>query len=200
MPALHIQLLGDFRLTYGEEAVTSVNTTRLQSLLAYLVLHRSAPQPRQHLAFLFWPDSTEAQARSNLRTLLTRLRHGLPDADRFLHVDTQTLQWQPEAPFTLDVAEFEAALARADRAERAGNRTGTRMALERAVDQYHGDLLPGLYDDWILEERERLRQTFSEALERLMLLVEHQRDYAAAIAMRGAWCATTRCTKWPIAG
>jgi len=27
-----------------------------QSLLAYLVLHRSAPQDRSHLAFLLWPE------------------------------------------------------------------------------------------------------------------------------------------------
>src|SRR5260370_1310896 len=46
-----------------------VNIPRLQSLLAYLVLHRTAPQARSHLAFLLWPDSSEAQAHSNLRQL-----------------------------------------------------------------------------------------------------------------------------------
>ena len=91
-PALHIHLLGDFRLVYDSTPVTSVNTARLQSLLAYFVLHRNAPQPRHHVAFLFWPDSTEAQAHTNLRNLLYLLRQALPDADRFLHTDTQTLQ------------------------------------------------------------------------------------------------------------
>jgi DNA-binding SARP family transcriptional activator len=65
-----MQLLGDFRLVYGNELVTSVGTARLQALLAFLVLHRDTPQSRQHLAFLFWPDSTEAQARNNLRQAL----------------------------------------------------------------------------------------------------------------------------------
>jgi predicted ATPase len=46
---------------------------------------------------------------------------------------------------------------------------------------YHGDLWPGCYDDWILPERERLRQTFSEALERLIELLEYERDYPAAV-------------------
>jgi DNA-binding SARP family transcriptional activator len=64
---LHVQLLGDFRLVYGDKPVTNVTTGRLQSLLAYLLLHHGTTQPRQHLAFLFWPDSTEAQARNNLR-------------------------------------------------------------------------------------------------------------------------------------
>ena len=51
MPTLHIRLLGDFNLIYDDRQVTSLNTMRLQSLLAYLVLHRDVPQHRQHLAF-----------------------------------------------------------------------------------------------------------------------------------------------------
>ena len=52
---LRIQLLGEFGLTYDGTPVTAMNSPRLQILLAYLILHRAAPQPRQHLAFLFGP-------------------------------------------------------------------------------------------------------------------------------------------------
>ena len=42
-PVLHIRLLGDCSLCYdGAPAVTEVNTPRLQSLLAYLLLNRDA--------------------------------------------------------------------------------------------------------------------------------------------------------------
>src|SRR2546426_546219 len=99
LPTLHVYLLGDFRLVYGEQLVTSVSSPRLQSLLAYLVLHRTAPQSRQHLAFMLFPDSTEAQARTNLRYLLHQLRQALPDPELFLAADAQTLQWRPGAPF-----------------------------------------------------------------------------------------------------
>ena len=37
-------------------------------------------------AFLLWPDSTEAQARTNLRHVLHNLRRTLPDANRYLEV------------------------------------------------------------------------------------------------------------------
>src|SRR5512134_3398088 len=104
---LHIRLLGEFRLDYGDTPVATVNTPRLQSLLAYLVLHRHAPQARAHLAFLMWPDSSEAQARTNLRQQFHLLRQALPEADHFLQADAQTLQWRPDAPFSLDVADFE---------------------------------------------------------------------------------------------
>jgi len=180
-PALHIHLLGDFYLVYDSTPVTSVNTARLQSLLAYLVLHRDAPQLRHHLAFLFWPDSTEAQAHTNLRNLLHLLRQALPDADRFLYADSQTLQWWADTPFTLDVADFESALAQAERAEQARDQAMVRKALEEAVGLYRGDLLPSCYDDWILPERERLRQAFTETLEGLIRLLEGQRHYRAAI-------------------
>ena len=44
MPTLHLRLLGDFNLLYSDQQVTSLNTTRLRSLLTYLVLHRDVPQ------------------------------------------------------------------------------------------------------------------------------------------------------------
>lgn len=59
---LHIHLLGSFRLQYREEMLNTLNTTRWQAILAYLVLHREALISRQHVAFLFWPESTKAQA------------------------------------------------------------------------------------------------------------------------------------------
>ena len=178
---LHIQLLGDFHLLYSDAAVTNVNTARLQSLLAYIVLHRSTPQSRYRLAFLFWPDSTEPQARANLRNLVHRLRRALPDADCFLHADAKTLQWRADGPFTLDVADFESALIRANRAQQIGNHGAARAALEEMVALYEGDLLPSCYDDWILSERERLCREFVGALERLILLLEGEHDYSAAI-------------------
>ena len=151
---LHFRLLGGFDLTYGDEPVATINTPRLQSLLAYLVLHCDAPQPRQQLAFLLWPDSSEAQARTNLRKLIYQLRQALPRADAYLCATVNTLQWRVDAPFTLDVADFENALAQG--------------ALQRAVDLYHGDLVPGCYDDWIAPEREQLQQQYVSVLERLI--------------------------------
>lgn len=181
LPVLKVYLLGGFRLLDGETAVTAINTPRLQALLAYLMLHRHAPQPRQYLAFRFWPDSTEAQARTNLRYLIHQLRHALPQVDRFLQTSGGALHWRADAAFTLDVADFEQAIAQADQAERAGDRADLRATLERAVALYRGDLLPGCYDEWLLPERERLQQMFLAGLEQLILLLETQRDYRPAL-------------------
>jgi predicted ATPase/DNA-binding SARP family transcriptional activator len=168
---LHIGLLGDFRLVHGDLPVTSVNTSRLQALLAYLVLHRDAPQSRKHLAFLFWPDTSEAQAFTNLRNLLHKLRQALPDPDRFFEADGHAVSWRRDAPYTLDVAEFDTLAQSAARAD-----------LAQAVELYRGDLLPSCYDDWIMPERERRQQTVTHALMRLIETLEASRDYKAAIS------------------
>jgi predicted ATPase/DNA-binding SARP family transcriptional activator len=180
-PALEIQLLGGFQLRAGGAQVTTVELPRLQALLVYLLLHQGVPHTRQHLAFLLWPDSTESQARTNLRTLLHRLRQALPDADRLLQIDAQTVQWRPDVHSALDVADFERALAQADLAEQRGDQLAAREALAAAVRLYHGDLLPGWYDDWLLAERERLRQRLLAGLERLIHLLKDERVYSVAI-------------------
>src|SRR5262245_47281229 len=177
-PTLNIRLLGGLSLVHGGEPVTAIHSPRLHSLLAYLLLHRDAPQLRQHLAFTFWPDSSEAQARNNLRQILHELRHALPEAERFLVADTRTAGWRADAAFELDVSAFEAALAEATEC-RGG--PGERAALERAAEVYRGDLLPGCYDPWTDGDRERLRRRHREALARLAALLEGARDYPGAI-------------------
>lgn len=171
MAILQIQLLGEFRLADGDSLITTVNTRRLQALLAYLLLHRDAPQSRRHLAFLFWPDSSETQARTNLRHQFHLLRQAFPPLDAFLCNETQTVQWRSDSAYQLDVVDFEQATAP----------TVTLPTLQAAVDLYQGDLLPGCYDDWILPVRERLRQRFVGSLERLVTLLEQSRDYPTAI-------------------
>lgn len=182
---LRIQLLGDFRLSYGHELVTEVDTPRLQSLLAYLLLHRDAPQSRRRVAFLFWSDSSEGQALTNLRNLLYHLRQRLPDPERFLDVDRSTLRWRVESPFDLDVARFEGAVERARGAlgGDAPDAASARRALEEAMDAYGGDLLPDCYDDWAAGERQRLSQAFEWGAERLTVLLEDQQAYREAIQL-----------------
>jgi DNA-binding SARP family transcriptional activator len=176
-----MRLLGDFSLPGDGGMVESASTPRLQALIAYLVLHRDAPQSRQRLAFMFWPESSEAQARNNLRQLLYALRHALPDLSSFLLVTNSTVQWRRDVPLWLDVDEFAHALTALDEVERQPDDAALQAAGERILTLYQGDLLPGCYDDWIMPERERLRDQFHQALRRLSHLYEAQRDYDAAI-------------------
>ena len=175
---LDIRLLGGFSLNYGDRPVTAITSRRSQALLAYLVLHRQVAQSRQRLAFHLWPESTDEQARANLRKELSRLRLGLTSSEEFLRIDTRTLQWLPDGNFTLDVAEFETAVKAA---EQTTDRSAIRIHLEQAIEQYRGNLLPDWEDEWVLPERERLQQKHLRALERLVSVLEEQRDYQTAL-------------------
>ncbi|HTP07498.1 MAG TPA: AAA family ATPase, partial [Anaerolineae bacterium] len=167
---LRIQLLGKFSLHYGDVLLTTISTPRLQSLLAYLVLHHDVPQLRSHLAFCIWPDLPEGRARANLRRQLHQLQHTWSDVDHFLRVSAQTLCWRSDT-VSFDVADFE----------QAASQLQSVMDLRRAVELYGGDLLPGCYDDWIMPERERLKQIFIETLERLLQFAADEGDYQTAI-------------------
>ncbi len=171
MADLNVALLGQFRLTNRGELVTGLEGARLQSIFAYLLLHRTAPTLRQHLAFQYWPDATESQALNNLRSLIHKLRHGLPGAESFLVTDSLTIWLQPTAPIELDVEKFAAATGE----------NATRADLERAARLYAGDLLPTCYDDWILPRRTALNERACAALARLVAMLEASFEYGAAI-------------------
>ena len=177
---LDARLLGGFRLAHGG-AVVTVDAPRLQSLLAHLLLNREDPVLRERLAYLFWPESEESQARTNLRQTLHHLRRALPDAECYLEINPKTVRWRGDAPFTLDVAEFEELLGRALQARESGKTEEERSTLEETVSRYTGDLLPDCYDDWIVPERERLLDAFLAAGERLANLLESGRDYRSAV-------------------
>jgi DNA-binding SARP family transcriptional activator len=175
-----LNLFGIFALEYAGTPV-AIASPRIQAFLAYLALHRREPQSRQQLAFVLWPDSSDSQAYTNLRTLLHRAQAVLPHDIPLLQIDSQTVTWHPDAAMKLDVAEFEAEI---DRANVAAQRDGAAacVALEQAINLYQGDLLPDCYDEWILPERDRLRQMFLTALERLISLLEQERRYAIAVS------------------
>lgn len=174
---LAITLLGEFSLTQDGRSVAAFAGDRPISLLAYLLLNRHTAVSRQHLAFTLWPDSGDSQARANLRNLFYTLRQTLPQADTYLAADSMTLQWRADARFTLDVAEFEAALALAGTAAAPQDKA---THLETAVALYKGDLLPNCYDDWIVPLREELRQSNLDALHQLVMLHTQQQNYRAA--------------------
>jgi DNA-binding SARP family transcriptional activator len=173
-PTLRLHLLGHFHLLVNGEPVP-IHQARLHALLAYLFLHRNTPQARQHMAFVFWPDSTEVQARANLRKALYELRQVFPGLEHFVQVESQYLQWQAGTTVDVDVTNFEGSLAQ------AGEPPTLPAALEQAVALYTGDLLPNCYDDWLLRERERLRQRYLSALEQLIYLLEDRREIRPAI-------------------
>ncbi|MBZ5593339.1 MAG: AAA family ATPase [Acidobacteriia bacterium] len=176
-----IQFFGNPQFSCDGTAVTGINTNRLQSLLAFLLLRAATPQSREQLASLLWPESNEGQARTNLRQLLHHLRRALPASCCLLISDNHTVQWPRDPACTVDVHEFDEAVERAAEAERKGDWAVERAALEAAAGLYQDELARGLYDDWLTPLRDEYRQEFAHVLGRLAVLLEERGDFQAAI-------------------
>ena len=86
--------------------------------------------------------------------------------------------------------EFGITVSRADEAEKESNPIAAREILENAAQLYRGDLLPGLYDEWI-EERRRLSEKHTEVLNRRFLL-EQKREYLGPFNTQNACWVWTR--------
>jgi predicted ATPase/DNA-binding SARP family transcriptional activator len=165
-----LSLLGRFNLEQDGRALR-LPTRKEEGLLAYLVLHPGL-RTREALASLYWGDTTELQARGSLRAALAGLRAALgPGA---LMTDRGTIQLSPCFALRVDVREFEAQATRFLRDSEADP-----AAFDPAL--YGGELLSGHYDDWVLGERERLRQLYLDALLHLVGRLRASASFDAAI-------------------
>jgi predicted ATPase/DNA-binding SARP family transcriptional activator len=165
--AFEIRLFGQPRFTVSGQPHRFSAPPRALPLLAYLLLHRGAHLTRENVAFALWSDDSEDEARAKLRRHLHHLKEALPHAGvPWFVAEGETVSWPTPSGAWFDVEMFERHIA-------AGE-------LDKAVALYAGDLLPSVYDDWIIAERERLRAQFLTALERLLLQARSRREFAAA--------------------
>lgn len=176
MAMLHIKLLGGFRLGQDAGGKISFSSRKGALLLARLAVPPGTEHRRESLQDLLWGDAEPKRAQGNLRYLLHRLRRTLPPACAHalvcegsrVHLDTERV--------AVDVEEFERLV-----------RDGTAEALAEACALYNGDLLanqpvsePG-FEEWLLPERERLRELAREAFWQHFQSNIWQDDTAAAM-------------------
>ena len=148
---LHVSLLGEQGITEDGTSVQS-RSSRSVALVAFLAVHAGTPQSRQRIAGTFWPESTDAQALTNLRRELHHLRQILGE-ERSLVVTSRDLCWRDTDTCRVDLRIFAGARAAA---LAAGDDTGVLAHAATAVECYKGDLLPGVYDLWVLDARSEL--------------------------------------------
>jgi DNA-binding SARP family transcriptional activator len=148
---LRLRLLGGFALARDGEPVTlPISAQRLLALLA-LRGHRLR---RAHVAGTLWPEATQTRSCANLRSALWRLHcSGLDLVTRTVtHVELATSVWVD----THDVVALARRLL-----------DGAAACSHEDLDstRFGGELLPDWDDDWLLVERERLRQLCLHSLE-----------------------------------
>ncbi len=136
--APRLRLLGGFSLQGADGRELPLPLRAAQLLLARLALWPGRRHPREELAELLWPGAEAVAARGRLRHALATLRAQLPQAVQA----SRDALWLADQALHCDATAFEAAV-----------RAGQRAA---AAQLYRGELLPGQYDDWVLERRAEL--------------------------------------------
>ena len=152
---LQVRLFGQFDIQLNDAPI-EVPSRSAQSLLAYLLLNAGTAHRRVKLAGLFWPDTSESNARNNLRHALWRIRKAI--GHDHLLTDNVSVTLDTASDYWLDAAVLETAV----------DEDGSADELIDIVAVYTGELLPGFYDDWVVLERERLRAVFEQQSKRLL--------------------------------
>jgi DNA-binding SARP family transcriptional activator/tetratricopeptide (TPR) repeat protein len=179
LEVLHVSLLGEQAIA-DAGGIVRTRSSRTIALVAFLVVHAGTPQSRQRIAGLFWPDSTDAQALTNLRRELHQLRAVLED-EPSLVVTSRDLCWQDNGSCQVDVRRFG---IERDRAWAAAAKHDDASALRHAtaaISQYAGELLPGVYDDWLLDVRTELDRQCVDLCDLVCATQSRAGDLAAAL-------------------
>jgi DNA-binding SARP family transcriptional activator len=166
-PGWRLSLMGAWRLTVAGRSV-SVGTNG-QRLFALLALRGTCE--RSYMAGVLWPDRSEPQAHGNLRATLSRLhRRGLAEPLQYAN-GALSLRHDVLVDVWNLIATASAVLD--------GSLPTVGWPTVRALAG--DDLLVGWYDEWLLLERERLRQMRLHALEALSGQLVAAGDMAAAV-------------------
>jgi len=171
-PDVRLTLLSGFECAFDGRPVPLAPSG--QRLIAFLAL-QDRWIPRSLCAGTLWPDSPEVHAAANLRSVLWRLNvspHPL--------VDTSRSDLRLASSVWVDVHEMTRS---AERLFVAAGPHGEDDDAALDVDRtsFGADLLPDWTDDWVMVERERLRQLRLHALEVLCDRLTVARRFGEAV-------------------
>jgi len=165
-PTCRVYLLGAFRVECENTGEREVSSLQARRVLAYLALHAERPVTRAKIVGVLFPEMPEERGRRALSQALWRLRTALNrPVVKGTHNDI-TLHpaiWS-------DVHTFRILAGQQD-----------VQAWEESVLLYQGEFLPGVYDEWVLIARERLRETYLRVLRRLVQAHKQSGNYEQAL-------------------
>jgi DNA-binding SARP family transcriptional activator len=150
-------LLGGFWLVVDGSGVDlPIHAQRVLAYLSLMPLGTHTDLPRAGLAQRLWGDVSVDRSNASLRTALWRIRQA---DEQLVRASRRTVQLGEQVE-----VDVRRCIAQADRLL-ASDRD--LQPQDTSVEVLRGDLLPGWEEDWLLLERERIRQIQIHALEAL---------------------------------
>ncbi len=161
-PVRRLHLFGPMRAEVGGSTV-EISSGDVQRLLAYVVLHPRRGHRREALGEALWPGELRPRRLSD-----TLYRVGRLLGPGWLTATHDSIA--PASGLTTDVWDFDRLIAGEDPA-----------GVERALDLYVDDLLPGVYDDWSAAPRAARRSSYLAGLEQLAAAHERSGELQRAL-------------------
>lgn len=187
---LHIETLGGFRVRLGDRELEEKDWQRgkAKELFQLLVVKRQQLLPKEAILALLYPQSDDKSAARDFKVMLNALNTALEPHRRarsnpfFIQRHGSSYGLNLASGFELDTIEFEALL----KAGLEDSDPAIALALlEKGLELYKGDYMPDRrYEDWCIEERERLLVLYLRGAERLARLQVKAQSYDRAIH----WC------------
>ncbi len=187
---LRIHCMGPFQVYLDGEIVRGSQFQRIKALvlLKFLAANRGRPVPRDALIELLWPEAEPQRAGANLRVVLHALRRGLePDLERgekssFVISQGDQVYLDPSTRVWVDAEEFVQRSRSAARLESRGRLAEAMSEYRRASSLYAGEYLEDRpYSEWVLFERQRLKEVCLQVLKQMAGLMAKTGDLAGEI-------------------
>lgn len=171
---LQISLFGAPTLTLADQPLLSALSGKALALFSYLAV-TERPQSRDILADLLWSEFSNQQARNNLRYTLRDLRQCVGD---YLHITTQTVGFNRQSAYWLDVEVLRTALTQKEPFK--------PQEVQQALALFQGEFLAGfsvrnapVFEEWITQRRTEYHLLATQGFYRL---ADYQLSQAAAAA------------------
>jgi DNA-binding SARP family transcriptional activator/tetratricopeptide (TPR) repeat protein len=171
-----IKLLGEFALRIGGGGV-AILPSKVQALLAYLVLNQGSPVKREVLRELLWPERGEDQARHSFRQALFVLRRDGFGGREVIESRDNAISLLPESAVS-DVHELREMV-----------QANSGASWREIVSLYPAPLLHGFppvspeFDDLIISMRRTIETDVLAALARIADATAHGGDTEPCIAI-----------------
>jgi LuxR family transcriptional regulator, maltose regulon positive regulatory protein len=173
---LNIYALGDARVELDGRAVQWPVTQSRD--LFFCLLQYPFGLRKERIGEILWPDHAPHKLDGIFRSTLYRLRRAL--SRQVILFEDDLYRFSRPSGYWLDVEAFDRLLDEASRPTPPDKVIGF---LEGALALYRGDYLQGIYADWTVLERERLRSRYLVALETLAQLYATGRNLRRAIEL-----------------
>jgi len=175
-PTLKIFALGQPTVSMDGEIV-QWPIAKSRDLFFYL-LQNPKGKSKEQIGITFWPDHGPERLDSAFRSTIYRLRRVVYRDCIVFESGLYKFNW--DSDYWFDANAFEVLL---NDAERNTDSERNLELLEKGLELYRGDYLQGVYHDWVVLERERLRVRYLNAIEKLAGIYVEQRKLQQAIIL-----------------